>query len=215
MRTIAENLKTLRESKKWTLKEMGDMLGIGSHSTISKWESGENHPKGSDIVKLCKLFKVSADHLLGLDVSGSERINYYKYYPVSASAGVLDHIDSVTEEEIKWLPMTDESMGTYAGSNDIFFINVAGTSMNKVIAPGSRIAVKSVRNFADFKNGDIVLFGKGNEFSIKRFYNDKEHNRLVFRPESTDDFHTDIVIGYDDIDDVKFYGKVVITISEY
>lgn len=216
MGNIAENLKKLREDRRWTKKYMAEILGLTSYTTIIKWENGENHPRGKEIKDLCALFNVSADYLLGLeDVNKNERINYYKYYPVAVSAGLLEDLNGVTEAEVSWLPMRDEMMGRYATDNDVFFVNVNGTSMNKIIADGAKIGVKPVNNFKCLKDGDIVLFSKDNEFSIKRFYNYPGMNKMIFRPESTDPSHTDIVINYDDLENVRFYGKVVVNISQF
>lgn len=216
MPSIAQNIKHLRENKRWTKKEMSEILGITSYTTITKWEKGENHPRGKEIKQLCELFNVSADYLLGIEsINESDRINYYKYYPVAVSAGVLENIDSVTRKDIKMIPMTNGMMGKYAGSNDVFFVDINGTSMNKVIAPGSKICIKPIYNFESLKDGDIVLFSKDGEFSIKRFYNDIENIRMIFRPESTDKSHLDIVIPYAEMHHVKFYGKVVVNIAQF
>lgn len=216
MASISENIKMLRESKRWTKVEMAQRLGLKSYSTVSRWETGDNHPRGSDLKDLCKLFGVSADFLLGIEDMNDEKcINYYKYYPVSVSAGSLESIDFLCEDDIKWMAIEDDIMGKYAGSNDIIFMDVSGTSMNKIINPGSRIGIKKIDNFRRLKDGDIVLFSKENEFSIKRFYYDHTYNRLIFRPESTDDFHIDIVVPYSEAHRIVVHGKVVINIAQY
>lgn len=216
MATISENIKYLRESKKWTKTEMARILGLATYTTITKWESGENHPRACDLKVLCKLFGVTSDALLGIsDMDSKECINYYKYYPVAVSAGLLESIDSISEDDVKWLPFEDGVLGKYAGSSEIFFVDVNGTSMNKVIAPNSRIGIKPINDVKSLKDGDIVLFSVENEFSIKRFYIDHTSKRMIFKPESTDQFHTDIVINLDDADKVVFYGKVILNISQY
>lgn len=216
MTNIGENIKFLRENKKWTKKEMADRLGLKSYTTITKWEQGENHPRSSDLKILCDLFNVTSDYLLGIsNMDDKECINYYKYFPVSIPAGTLENIDSLDENDLKWIAMSDSLMGKYSGSSDIYFVDVKGTSMNKVIEPGSRVGVKRIYNITNLKDRDIVLFSKDNEYSIKRFFNDKDRNRLLFKPESNDQIHTDIVIQYNEIDKVLIHGKVVLNISNY
>ena len=204
MATIAENLKFLRESRNMTKRELAEKLGYESYTTITKWESGNHHPRGSDIKKLCYLFNVTSDYLLGMD--STNNINYYKYYPVSASAGLLESIDSIRESDTKWIAVDDDALGKYANSPDIYFVNVSGTSMNKVIKPNSRIGVKPLYSFKQLNDGDIVLFSKDGEFSIKKMYNDIKNGRFLFRPQSTDPAHIDIVISYEDADQIVIHG---------
>jgi repressor LexA len=213
MATITENIKFLRVSRNWTKKELAERLGYESYTTITKWESGDHHPRGSDIVKLCKLFNVSSDYLLGMD--STNNINYYKYYPVSASAGLLENIESIRECDTKWIAVDDDALGKYANSPDIFFVNVSGTSMDKVIKPDSRIGVKPLYSFKQLNDADIVLFSNAGEFSIKRMYIDTENGRFLFRPQSTDPSHIDIVINFDDADQIVIHGKVISTLAQY
>lgn len=60
-------IKNLRESKNLTQKELAEMLGMKTYTTITKWESGENFPKGKDIKRLAEIFSVRSDFLLGLE----------------------------------------------------------------------------------------------------------------------------------------------------
>lgn len=62
-------IKKLRESKNITQKELAEMLGMKTYTTITKWESGENFPKGKDIKRLAEIFSVRSDFLLGLEDS--------------------------------------------------------------------------------------------------------------------------------------------------
>jgi len=209
MGTIGENLKVLRENKRWTKKHMADILGINSYTTISKWESGDNHPRGSEIKMLCKLFNVSADHLLGMD----DESNYYKYYKGEITSSILE--DVLLDNEIKWINLPDEVMGDYAGSHDVFFVDMPFTSMNETITPGSKIGIKPCTNINDLTSNDIILYNFENEYSIKRFFYDTDSNKLILRPESIDKLHTDTVISYNDIDKIQIYGKIIVNISNY
>ena len=48
-----------------TQKQLAQKLGI-SESNITNWKKGENLPSVDILFKLCKIFDVSADYLLGL-----------------------------------------------------------------------------------------------------------------------------------------------------
>lgn len=67
MNTLGERIKFLRESKNLTQTELAEILGMKTYTTVSKWESNDNFPKGKDLKKLAETFNVSSDYLLGLD----------------------------------------------------------------------------------------------------------------------------------------------------
>lgn len=77
MDTLGERIKFLREGKNLTQTELAEILGMKTYTTVSKWESNDNFPKGKDLKKLAETFNVSSDYLLGLE-STTERndINY-------------------------------------------------------------------------------------------------------------------------------------------
>lgn len=66
MDTLGKRIRILRERKNWTQTELSQELGMKTYTTVSKWESDENFPKGKDLKKLAELFGVSSDYLLGL-----------------------------------------------------------------------------------------------------------------------------------------------------
>lgn len=64
-------IKQLREDNNLTQKELSEMLGMKTYTTITKWEAGENFPKGKDIKRLAEIFSVTSDFLLGLEINDS------------------------------------------------------------------------------------------------------------------------------------------------
>lgn len=60
-----ENLKTARERKNMTQKEVADSIGVAK-STYSLYESGQREPNVQTIKKISDVLNVSADELLGL-----------------------------------------------------------------------------------------------------------------------------------------------------
>ena len=57
-----ERLKQVRENKNLTQQEVADEIGKKKNS-ISDWETGKARPDVDILVKLCKLYKISADSL--------------------------------------------------------------------------------------------------------------------------------------------------------
>lgn len=64
--TLADRLKTLRDSSGYTQAEIARSFGI-SRSSVNSWEMGLSVPSTQYIVELAKKYNVSTDYLLGLD----------------------------------------------------------------------------------------------------------------------------------------------------
>lgn len=58
-------LKEIRKDHGDTQKTLGEKLGI-STPAVSKWEQGETDPSLDCLVKICRMYNVSAHYLLGL-----------------------------------------------------------------------------------------------------------------------------------------------------
>ena len=63
---IGQVIKELRKERKMTQTELADLLYV-SQDTISLWELGKSLPDIENLVKLTKIFKVTADYILGID----------------------------------------------------------------------------------------------------------------------------------------------------
>ncbi|XID91062.1 XRE family transcriptional regulator [Paenibacillaceae bacterium WGS1546] len=215
MRTTGEIIKGLRESRGLTQQQLADIVGAKTYTTITKWESGENFPKGKDIIRLSGYFKVSSDYILGLeeDVEQPAKLSDYDYFPVSIAAGLPVGVDSVTEYEVGKISIPDSIMGKYAGHSNIFTTRINGESMNRIIPNGSLIAVKGAE-LESLHDGDLVVYSHEHEYSVKRFFNDPVQRRIIFRPDSTDNRFTDYTISYDDSANLRIHGKVVLYVVE-
>jgi transcriptional regulator with XRE-family HTH domain len=71
-RAIGERLAHLRKERGVTQVEMADLLGV-SQGNVSDYERGELRLHGELLVKLARVLKVSADEILGLEVSPPTR----------------------------------------------------------------------------------------------------------------------------------------------
>ena len=100
-------------------------------------------------------------------------------------------------------------LGRYARNKNILLMPVNGESMNNVIRNGAIIAVLTKIELPQIKNGDIVVVSNNGDYTVKRFFNDKEHQEFIFRPDSSDMSYRDIVFGYDNCEDLQLVGKVV------
>lgn len=60
---IGNNIKLLRESRKWSQKELGDQLKVKSQ-TVSSWETGRTEPDIKKLEEIADLFNVSARDII-------------------------------------------------------------------------------------------------------------------------------------------------------
>ncbi len=63
---FADKMKELRQKHHMTQAELAQALGL-SPSAVGMYEQGRREPDLSIIMKLCHIFQVPADHLLGND----------------------------------------------------------------------------------------------------------------------------------------------------
>ncbi|MDR0854627.1 MAG: helix-turn-helix domain-containing protein [Clostridiales Family XIII bacterium] len=64
--SLSEKLKRLREKFGFTQAELADKLKL-TRSAVNAWEMGNAVPSTEVIIKLARIFSVSADYLLGID----------------------------------------------------------------------------------------------------------------------------------------------------
>lgn len=63
MKRFGEKLRRLRKQNKYTLQQLGDMLGV--HNTfVSKLERGEKIPNVVMVIKIADIFGVTTDQLV-------------------------------------------------------------------------------------------------------------------------------------------------------
>lgn len=62
---FGDKLRALRKEKGLTQQQLGERLGLVK-ATISAYEKSAKYPSVEVLIKLCTLFRVSADFLLGL-----------------------------------------------------------------------------------------------------------------------------------------------------
>lgn len=66
MMHIGPRIKELRTARKMTQAEFAQRLGV-TKSAVSSYENGSRLPSYDILIKITRIFKVSADHLLGCD----------------------------------------------------------------------------------------------------------------------------------------------------
>lgn len=65
MNVIGERLSDIRKDHGNTQADLAMQLGV-SLPTVRAWEQGKSSPSNDMLVRICKLYKISSDYLLGL-----------------------------------------------------------------------------------------------------------------------------------------------------
>lgn len=208
---LSDNIRYFRKLRNLSQDEIAKRLGYKSFTTIQKWETGMAEPPVGKLYELADMLHVNIMDLLKDNLDAEEALtvstNSYHYVPASVSAGALTTIDAINFMPTISIP--DFMMGRYAGNKNILLMAVNGESMNNVIQNGSVIAILTNIELLDIHDGDIVVIKNGGDYTVKRFYNDKQHQEFVFKPDSSDMAFRDIIFSYENTDDLYLIGKVV------
>lgn len=207
---VGQQIRFHRKLKKMTQKELGLRIGK-KHNTISSYENGTNEPEQDALFAIANALDVSINDLFPsttesyVTTKESTPIvaeSQYNYFPIS-----------ISDNQFKKISIANLLMGKWAGNKDLFVTRVNGDSMNRIIPHCSLIVTKKVE-LSDLKNGDIVVFSNGGDYSIKRFFHDKENERVIFRPDSYDNRFFDYTVSYENAKSLQIHGKVVLYIVE-
>lgn len=80
MTIFSDRLKWIREEKRFTQKFAAENIGV-TPGALQKFETGERVPKITTLKKICRLYKVKSDFLLGLtNLYGDVETNYYQFF---------------------------------------------------------------------------------------------------------------------------------------
>lgn len=220
LKMLADNLKYLRLKHGFSQDYIAKILNKKSFTTVQKWESGVSDPPLWAIGKLSELYGESMDNLWNADLEQrdlNKKLGIKSYadsfeycdIPSGIAAGALEKIDGM--QDIPKISIPDAWLGKYARNRDIVFMHVNGESMNKIIQNGATIAVLMNINLDTIHNGDVVVAQNCHgEYTVKHFYDDEDNDRFILRPDSSDPSFTDMIFNYDDADEMKIFGKVVI-----
>ncbi|MFP7199731.1 XRE family transcriptional regulator [Lysinibacillus halotolerans] len=215
---LSKNLKKYLDKKGITQTIMARDLNI-PETTVSNWMKAETYPRPDKIQLMADYFKISRSDLTEDKSNFSNNVidfpfstsNYLLVGPVSAGFPML--IEAITEDELYYknletIMLPDEILGKYAGDEDIVIARANGDSMNEIFPHNSLLAIKRNYPISEIKNGDIVVFRVGGDFTVKLFYQDEE--RLIFRPKSSNPKFTEYVIDKSNYgEDNEIVGKVV------
>lgn len=237
MESIGQRIRNLREMKNMTQTELSQSLGMKTYTTVSKWESDDNFPKGRDLKKLSELFGVSSDYLLGLNtnknISSIETIynqlekprqtkvyNFAEQQLEEQNSNVVQFPIQNNHEEVQaYLSAGTGILNYYEADKDIvevpadapehdWIFKIVGDSMKPLFDTGDIVYVDEFKQGIDtIQNGRIYVVEVDGEAYIKKVYVYEETKTL--RLVSLNKDYIDLLFKFED-SDIKFIGRVII-----
>ena len=159
--------KELRNKYGYTQKELADILFV-NQIAVSQWERGVTTPNKASLTKLCELFHVSSDYLLGIESPKRKGVKI----PVLGRVQAGIPFDAV-EEILDWEEISPEM----AATGEHFGLRVRGQSMEPRILEGDVIIV---RKQEDVDSGDTaIVLVNGYEATVKRIKKSEDGIALI------------------------------------
>lgn len=190
----AERLHQLRKERKISQEELGRLLGV-QKTAIYKYEKGLTSIPQNKIAKICDIFGVPADYLLGRSNESPENIKKFikiKLYEKWNFNGPVEGKESeigyeITKEEMKkgkdvffGIKYIGESMSPFYMDSDIVIIEKTSdfnTGQDILLTIGKSDAI--IRKCSKEPNG--ILIKTTNSIFPAKFYNFDEMNSLPIR----------------------------------
>lgn len=174
--TLATRLRAAREAINPSITQAGVAKLIGrSPSALNLWEVGKNEPSASHLAELAKLYKVSADWLLGVDSKNAPAI-------VVSSELKINVVPVVKTKDLahwRWEKTegTLQTTGQYP-SGTAAAINITSDALASVCPKGSLVVVSKAHEITD---GSIVaaVTPQSDEPVVRRFVSEGGAGLLV------------------------------------
>lgn len=106
---ISSKIKLLRVSKGLTQKELASLLGVKT-SAVSKYETSAIFPSLPVLKKICEIFNISSDELLG--------ISNKNYYDLDELLSSLVDLSNLPDEDVQFVKNTVKFLESKQQSKD-------------------------------------------------------------------------------------------------
>lgn len=196
---VTSNIRFLRKNARYTQAQLAEQLDI-KRSLVGAYEEGRAEPKLSTLVNIARLFSISLDELITVDLSNPE--NKSKTSGTSQAGGKLRvlaiTVDGEQKENIELVPLK-ASAGYLNGYSDPEFIEelprfqlpmlgnqgtfrafeISGDSMLP-IASGTVIVGRFIEDWSTVKDGTpCIIVSQKEGVVFKRIYNKIEEASML------------------------------------
>jgi len=175
LKEIGKRIKKVREVLNLTQKELCNIIGIG-RAILTKYENGDLIPSQKFLKLLKYELKVNPNWILTgegemfLNDEKEKIIKIEKQDVKGKLLPVLGYLSGGIPEKqnvIDWIIISEDLQSDFAMIVDI-------DDMEPIIPKRAIIMVKKINSIAEIKDGDIVLIHNNGEWTLRRFYLERQ-----------------------------------------
>ena len=204
---VASFLGSSRQKSRLTQKEVSAKTGIPL-GTIRRWEQGQNDPDLNLLIQLIKLYGVSLESILEIEVAGDNSVNRNRNSRMT-SASLLSRItatasiEAITSDETYDIPSD-----IYERFPQAFLLKVEDDSMNRVLPNGCYALINPCQEASKSMEAYAVCVN-GFDATVKRVKPLSNGYELI--PDSIDPTYRPQIFDFNEIDtqSVSIIGEVV------
>lgn len=233
MAEFKDRIRQLRRERDLTQGELAEIMGFKTYTTVSKWESGENLPRGKELKMLSEFFKVSSDYILGISNERNIQNNpnsLTSLYNQMRNGKKIDKSISMENEKSELnsnLPPVPVAGRIAAGSPNIIlediqgylvapnrksltegymYLEVTSDSMSHKFPVGSYALINTK---TAIENGDIAAVKiNGDESTLKQVKFDESRQYITLMPQSHNPSYKPVTIDLAK-EELQIIGKAV------
>lgn len=204
---VASFLGSSRQKSRLTQKEVSAKTGIPL-GTIRRWEQGQNDPDLNSLIQLIKLYGVSLDSILEIEVAGDNSFNRNRNSrmmsaPLLSRITATASIEAITSDETYDIPSD-----IYERFPQAFLLKVEDDSMNRVLPNGCYALINPCQEASKSMKAYAVCVN-GFDATVKRVKPLSNGCELI--PDSIDSTYRPQIFDFNEIDTqpVSIIGEVV------
>jgi len=204
---VASFLGSSRQKSRLTQKEVSAKTGIPL-GTIRRWEQGQNDPDLNSLIQLIKLYGVSLESILEIEVAGDNSVNRNRNSrmtsaPLLSRITATASIEAITSDETYDIPSD-----IYERFPQAFLLKVEDDSMNRVLPNGCYALINPCQEASKSMKAYAVCVN-GFDATVKRVKPLSNGYELI--PDSIDPTYRPQIFDFNEIDtqSVSIIGEVV------
>lgn len=204
---VASFLGSSRQKSRLTQKEVSAKTGIPL-GTIRRWEQGQNDPDLNSLIQLIKLYSVSLESILEIEVAGDNSVNRNRNSrmtsaPLLSRITATASIEAITSDETYDIPSD-----IYERFPQAFLLKVEDDSMNRVLPNGCYALINPCQEASKSMKAYAVCVN-GFDATVKRVKPLSNGYELI--PDSIDPTYRPQIFDFNEIDtqSVSIIGEVV------
>ena len=213
MKEIGDRIRDNRLILGLTQGELGKNLGV-SDVTVSKWESGLNHPKGSHLLSLANVLNTTTEWLLtgkGTATQSAGTTSNVQSAPLgSALVPVLSYVQAGAWHEPRAVRAQDGDIeyvsANFTNTESLFALYIKGDSMEPEFKEGDLIIVDGDLSPCP---GDYVVAKNGGDESTFKKYRPRGHNNNGQEYFELQPLNSDYPAMRSDMTKIKIIGVMV------